>query len=248
MLKGHLVPRLSGEGELSGDRLDPAKLEQSIREQLIAQRQSVQSKATHIEAPQNTLDGARVFSNRRNLLRSLGKVRSAAELGVDNGDFSRFILDALDPVELVLIDSWQQARYADKEQKIRARFADDARVSICKGMSTEALAAFPDHHFDFIYIDTNHTYATTIEELRISGRKVAPGKWISGHDFCSGNIVGGVVYGVVPAVTEFLSEGGGSLQGISLEPSGHFSFLIKTPEVAEDQGDQSAGASSNPSN
>ncbi len=206
------------------------RLRQITVDALVYQRREARSRQPMIEAPAASLTGASVYANREDMIRTLGKQSRIAELGVDNGDFTDFLLSALDPDEFVLIDMWESRRYRSKEEFVAQRFGGDTRIVVDKGLSTEQLAAHANASFDFIYIDTNHSYDTTIEELRLARRKVKPGGTIAGHDFCNGNIVNGVVYGVITAVTEFLADGGTSLTGMSIEPHGHFSFMIRVDE------------------
>ena len=206
------------------------RLRQITIDALVHQRREERDRQPKIEAPAASLTQASVYANRQDMIRTLGKQGRIAELGVDDGDFTDFLLDALNPDEFVLIDMWESRRYRSKEEFVAKRFNNDPRIVVDKGLSTDRLATHADQSFDFIYIDTNHSYDTTIEELRLARRKTKPGGTIAGHDFCTGNIVNGVVYGVITAVTQFLAEGGVSLTGLSIEPHGHFSFMLKTDE------------------
>lgn len=203
------------------------RLRQITVDALVYQRREARDRQPKIEAPAASLTSARVYANRQDMIRTLGKQGRIAELGVDDGDFTDFLIDALDPDEFVLIDMWESRRYRSKEDFVAKRFGGDPRIIVDKGLSTDRLAAHANDSFDFIYIDTNHSYDTTIDELRIARHKTKPGGTIAGHDFCIGNIIDGVVYGVITAVTEFLSEGGAELTGLSIEPHGHFSFMIR---------------------
>lgn len=203
------------------------RLRQITVDALVHQRREERDRQPMIEAPAESLTEARIYANREAMITTLGKQGRIAELGVDDGDFTDFLLTALNPDEFVLIDMWESRRYRSKEDFVAKRFGGDKRIVVDKGLSTDRLAAYPDGSFDFIYIDTNHSYDTTIEELRLAKRKSRPGGVIAGHDFCTGNIINGVVYGVITAVTQFLAEGGVSLTGLSLEPHGHFSFMIQ---------------------
>ena len=203
------------------------RLRQITVDALVHQRREERDRQPKIPAPSASLTDARVYTSREDMIRTLGKQGRIAELGVDNGDFTDFLLGALDPDEFVLIDMWESRRYRSKEDFVAKRFGGDPRIVVDKGLSTDRLASHADQSFDFIYIDTNHSYDTTIEELRLARRKTRPGGTVAGHDFCTGNIVNGVVYGVITAVTEFLADGGASLTGLSIEPHGHFSFMIR---------------------
>lgn len=180
-----------------------------------------------VNPPAHTLGTGTFFPTREVMMQSLGHKTRVAELGVAQGDFSDLLLSALTPKELVLVDAWHSAQYSTSELRVRERFADTPSVNIQKGFSTDILETFEDAYFDLIYIDTVHDYEVTRKELDIAARKTARDGYIAGHDFCTGSAVGGSVYGVIPAVTEFLSASDFNFVGLSLEAHGHFSFLLK---------------------
>lgn len=65
---------------------------------------------------------------------------------------------------------------------------------------------FEDSFFDWVYIDTDHSYCTTWNELLLCNKKVKPDGLIVGHGFCTGNVVTPVPYGVIEAVNKFCVE------------------------------------------
>jgi hypothetical protein len=89
------------------------------------------------------------------------------------------------------------------------------------------LQQFPEAYFDWLYIDTDHSFATTARELEIAMHKVKPSGRIMGHDFCIGNVVTPVVYGVVQACNKFCVDHGWRYEYLTLESHGHFSFSLK---------------------
>ncbi|MEP1356263.1 MAG: class I SAM-dependent methyltransferase [Tateyamaria sp.] len=151
----------------------------------------------------------KVVSCRNELLRLMPK-GAAAELGVDQGDFSQRILDIAEPEVLHLVDIWGTSRYGDdKAEAVKQRFAAEiARdaVMIKRCLSTDGLAEFDDAALDWVYIDTNHRYITTLEELQLAAPKVKPGGFIAGHDFVDCNLRTSFKYGVIEAVTQFCVE------------------------------------------
>lgn len=152
------------------------------------------------------LEGARLLPTRYDMLDELPKGGVVCEIGVANGDFSAEILKRNQPKKLHLVDAWVADRYHDDRKIVESRFAaeiDAGRVNLHVGYSTDRLPEFPDHYFDWVYIDSVHDYKTTAAELAISLAKVKPGGIIAGHDYTPGNIVGPVPYGVIQAVQEF---------------------------------------------
>ena len=77
------------------------------------------------------------------------------------------------------------------------------KVEINRGLSTQVVDQFANGYFDWIYIDTTHSYETIIEELELYRSKVKENGIIAGHDYIVGNWDGLVRYGVIEAVYEF---------------------------------------------
>jgi len=146
------------------------------------------------------------LTDRVALLHKLHRGGTVAELGVDEGTFSQAILSICQPKELHLIDLWKEPA---KLKRIGAQFSKDireGRIKLHQGPSVVLAAKFPDAFFDWIYIDTDHSYATTIRELELYAPKIKAGGIIAGHDFITGNWEDMVRYGVIEAVYEFCSK------------------------------------------
>jgi hypothetical protein len=135
------------------------------------------------------------------------------ELGVFKGDFSSILAGSGKFSKLYLVDSFnglvqsgdkngnhvQYIQGQDLYNTVYQKFFDNKSVSIVKDYSYNFLNNQNDNTFDFIYIDTTHTYEDTKNELEISWKKTKPGGIISGHDY---NL--NAFPGVVRAVDEFL--------------------------------------------
>ena len=182
------------------------------------------------ELPAHLLSECRVLPSREALLAVLPKNGVTAEIGVADGDFSAQILKINTPRTLYLVDPWPEGRYGSGFDKVRARFVQEivsGAVKIERGLSTEVLPKLPP--LDWLYIDTDHTYTTTREELRLSEALIKPNGFIAGHDFVPGNPYKGYPYGVVQAVCEFCVERNWSFAYLTLAPRGHLSFCLKRP-------------------
>src|SRR6185295_1826553 len=99
--------------------------------------------------PPESLADCRVCASRNELVKSLPKQARIAEVGTYRGEFARHILAACDPAALHLIDI--------DISLLDPAVANDTRVSVHQGLSLEMLAQFPDDHFDWIYIDGDHS-------------------------------------------------------------------------------------------
>lgn len=173
----------------------------------------------------------RVLSDRRKLLARLPEGGTVAELGVDEGEFSAQIRAIARPESLYLIDTWATDRYHEgKMRLVEERFSreiESGEVHVLRERSEEALARFPDGHFDWVYIDTTHQYEQTVEELEISRRKVRAGGVIAGDDYCVGNPPKSLSYGVIPAVHRFCVEHDWGIVYLTLETDGRRSFALR---------------------
>ena len=176
------------------------------------------------------VQGCKVMPDREAILDNLPKGMAIAEVGVAFGQFSQQLVNRCKPSRLYLVDRWNTDRYAKGRAEIEAKFRDRiARGEIVMrlGLSTEVLSTFPDRSLDFVYIDTDHSYETTAEELRIASRKTKVTGRIAGHDYCVGNIFQPWPYGVIEAVGEFCNEQDWGLEYISLEIHGHSTFVLR---------------------
>lgn len=130
-----------------------------------------------------------------------------AELGVNQGDFSQEILNISRPAVLHLVDIWGSERFHEGlfnevQDKFKTEIERQA-VRIHRKLSTEAASDFEDEYFDMIYIDTDHSYNTTRDELTAYSTKVKSDGIIAGHDYSMGNWIKAYRYGVIEAVHEF---------------------------------------------
>lgn len=147
------------------------------------------------------------LKDREEMLKRLPKNGVVAEIGVNEGDFSEKILSVCTPGKLVLIDVWASKRYhGGLFDKVKKRFENQIQsqqLEIIRDLSFGGIAKCPDQYFDWVYLDTDHTYKTTRRELELLRPKMKPGGIIAGHDYILGNWNAGYRYGVMEAVREF---------------------------------------------
>jgi hypothetical protein len=171
------------------------------------------------------------LKDRVELLSKLPAHGVVAEIGVNEGDFSEKILALCHPHKLVLIDVWASKRYhGGLFEKVKSRFSKqlhDQQVEIIRDLSFGAIGQCPDHYFDWVYLDTDHTYATTHRELELLRPKMKPGGIIAGHDYIIGNWNAGYRYGVVEAVREFCLNYNWEMIYLTHELNDHPSFAIR---------------------
>ena len=173
----------------------------------------------------------KLITNREDLLRLLPQNGVVAELGVDEGDFSQSILTLNKPKKLHLVDFWGSKRYnQEKKRQVESRFKENIQngeVEINIGLSTNVVEGFQNEYFDWIYIDTCHSYKTTIEELELYREKVKGSGIIAGHDYILGNWNGIIRYGVIEAVYEFCIKYNWEILYLTMELHTNPSFAIR---------------------
>ncbi len=112
----------------------------------------------------------------------LEKFKIGAELGVQTGEFSKVILEKWQVCEkYVMVDVWAHisSNYADmanvddeKQNKLYAQsmgVLDDMKKKgylneglACRNFTSNCFQNYPDHHFDFIYVDASHNYKVLV--------------------------------------------------------------------------------------
>jgi len=152
-----------------------------------------------------------------------------AEVGVWQGQMSRWLLTCLPKAEVHLIDPWQAAdpgstwyqhgdRFAKRPQEqhdihyaLVAKMCEDfaPRAKQYRGFSTDSAGLFPDGFFDVVFIDAAHDYQNVKRDIHAWHKKVRSGGYLSGHDYR----VGGNYFGLVRGVEEATSE-----LGLTIEP------------------------------
>jgi len=176
------------------------------------------------------IETCRLLPTREDLLTRFARGSVAAEVGVAHGRFTQKILQLADVKTLYLIDAWSSDRYGSGLSEVKQKFAAEiatGKVILKQGYSTEVLADLPDAVFDWIYIDTNHTFDLTLQELRLGAEKVKATGYLAGHDFSVGNAVFPFVYGVIGACHTFCREAGWRYRWLTFESDGAFSFCIE---------------------
>src|SRR4029077_6741403 len=159
-------------------------------------------------------------ASRNELVKNLPQQGRVAEVGTYRGDFARHILTACDPAELHLIDI--------DLSLLDPAVAANSHVVTHRDPSHEALAKFPDDHFDWIYIDGDHSYDGASSDARTAATKVKRGGHLVFNDFAHADPYLGA-YGVHRAVVEFAVTRGWTFVWWAYEPNGLYDVALRRP-------------------
>ena len=126
-----------------------------------------------------------------------------AELGVHGGGFGEFLLQHCSV--LYLVDPWDQddhtiwykPEYAQQKfEAVSAVYDSEPNVHIIRERAEDFLAT-TDVVFDFLYLDTSHTFRDTMVELHVGMKRIRPGGYYLGDDWHKSHP------GVINGVTQF---------------------------------------------
>lgn len=162
------------------------------------------------------------ISSREDLIKHFKPSGLGLELGVYEGEFSKYILDHCKDLNLVLLDCWQEQNvniykdYMNSSDQIQIERINKTinntinhykRINLIKGFSDDFSKLFIDNIFDFIFIDGNHKYEAVKKDLKNWYPKIKTGGLFCGHDYVNGFYGDGTIpFGVKKAVDEFGME------------------------------------------
>lgn len=154
------------------------------------------------------------------MLRHLPRSGVVAELGTMRGDFARLIASETSPRELHLVD--RDFSEFDPSGLDAAQRHEGQTVAVVEG--------FPRDHFDWIYVDADHSYSGVRRDIEVSAQRVKPGGFLVFNDFAHIDPYLGR-YGVHRAVTEFVAGAQWPVRLFAYEPAGLYDIAIQRPTV-----------------
>lgn len=189
------------------------------------------SQINRFELDESHFQNLKVLKTRSSLIQSLPQSGVIAEVGVNRGQFSSEILRLSSPEKMILIDRWNSAEYPmslkfDVLKKFKEEI-DNGTIEVVQADSIAAASKFEDAYFDWIYLDTDHSYKVTLRELIAYKDKIKPTGIIAGHDFIIGNWKEMIRYGVKEAIYEFCVTYGWEIIYLTMENKEHPSFAIR---------------------
>jgi hypothetical protein len=155
---------------------------------------------------------------------------NGAEIGVDRGALSGFLLTELPQLQLIMVDTWglfpedssysqsrdlvinrtQEQRDADLLETMRVTEHARERCVVCKTTSEEAAKQVPDGSLDFVFLDADHSYAGVAADIKLWAPKIRRGGVLCGHDYAMEAWFPG--WGVTQAVNEFAASIGKTVE------------------------------------
>lgn len=106
--------------------------------------------------------------------------------------------------------------------KVVERFAAEPRVHVHRQYSYRIASQFPAGHFDFVYLDGNHTYEFVLRDLEDFAAKLKPGGLLFGHDYFEDAFARKENYGVIDAVSAFVKRSDFRFLMLTWEPFSTF--------------------------
>ena len=138
------------------------------------------------------------FHLREDLYTQIPKNGIGCELGVCRGYNAVQLFHLAKPKKLYLVDLWvdnnavnDHIRFSAKDyrKQVSNIFKEELEAGVVelhrKG-SLQFLLDFDDNYFDWIYLDTGHTFDQTNAEIKLCIQKVKTGGFILGDDFTGG--------------------------------------------------------------
>lgn len=152
-----------------------------------------------------------------------------AEIGVDRGSLSSYLLTNLPNLYLDMVDTWevfsedseyaksgdavvqrtQEQRDADLQETLRVTNHATNRRHIIQKTSEEAAKQTPDASLDFVFIDADHSYCGVSTDIRLWAPKIRKGGLLCGHDYMLAYYP---QWGVTRAVDEYATKIGQTVQ------------------------------------
>lgn len=189
--------------------------------------------------PELTIN-SKVLPSRYQVFEYLPKNCIAAEVGVAFGGFSKYILEEMKPTSFYAIDMYDEQlegfwnKNIFKEQKIthydwyEKEFKDyiDAGVlKMHKSISWDAMKAYPDNYFDYLYLDAAHDYESVKKDIEAIYPKMKKGSIIQFNDYTYGT--SNVYYGVIPLVNKFINETDSEVLYFCFEKGGYHDLVVR---------------------
>ena len=171
----------------------------------------------------DAVSNCRVFANRHRGIESLPKGGIVAEVGTQTGRFANDIYNSVRPDKLHLFDlSLDMFNKGVLVEPIR-----DGKVQIHLGDSSTELNKFPNEHFDWLYIDGDHSYGGVKRDIAAAIRVVKHDGLLVFNDYAIWSPLEVVNYGVLKAVNELVNTRNWEFVYLALHPWGYHDVALR---------------------
>ena len=164
-----------------------------------------------------------------------------AEVGVLAGEFSKKIINLLQPKKMYMIDMFEGLCFSGDQDGNNGAIYDlnvaysnlveyaksNPAVTILKGDSSTLLGTLESDSLDMVYLDGDHGYEGCKKDVIASWRLLKAGGWLMGHDYATNmdKALNNYVFGVKQAIDEFCCGYNQTIHALGND--GMVSFAIK---------------------
>ncbi len=197
---------------------------ENLREEIRAYRQMADAPPKSLKDGEakllngELLQETQLYANRFQMMRDLAVAGQGAEVGVQTGNFSRFLLDEIKATHLFLYDL--------NTDLTRQDVLDDPRTTMLVGDSSANLAQAEDQSFDWIYIDGDHREVGVRKDIAAARQKIKPDGLLIFNDYTPWSAGEVMPYGVMPPVNDLINEGY-PVAGVALAHHGYFDIAVR---------------------
>ncbi|GGK70284.1 class I SAM-dependent methyltransferase [Rufibacter glacialis] len=206
-------------------------------------RKNVKENAVFSPLPNHLVSNAKVCVDRIEALKLLPKGGVAVEVGVGYGDFSKHILEIVQPEKFIGIDifgfkegkePWgcqflkeTKCSHLEYYKKQLQEYIDKDIAQVKQGLSWAMLQEIPDHSVDFMYVDADHTYESVAKEIEVIKHKIKPTGIIQFNDYTLFDQNGLFPFGVPKAVHQFMIEEQYEMLYLCLHQEGFYDVVLR---------------------
>lgn len=221
-------------------------------EEAIQQRdrtiREMEQKLAYVVPPRLTqehVNGAKLFSDRFKMIEGLSLSYDdpvIGEIGVALGTFTDVMIQKFKPSKFVAFDTfnlhacpliWGEPSTVVLKGMThldfyKDRFSSHDDVMVYEvGNCHQTLAAYPDAHFDLIYIDAGHEYADVKIDTMNAVRKLKPDGTIIFNDYVMHDHAANIPYGVVRAANELIVQENWRVVALALQQEMFCDLAVK---------------------
>jgi hypothetical protein len=175
----------------------------------------------------DAVSGCKLFANRHRAIESLPKGGVIAEVGTQTGRFADHLFKTARPTKLHLFDlSLEWFDSSVLVEPIR-----NGSVEIHLGDSATELGKFPLEHFDWLYIDGDHSYEGVKRDIAQATRTVKRNGLLVFNDYTVWSPLEVCNYGVLKAVNELVNSGEWEFVYLALHPWSYHDVALRRRSV-----------------